>query len=123
MNGKSLFMGNFKFKKSRHDDSSAYRTVGSLNSHDSLDATSNYQTALNSTLNTTLDITLNSTLDDHLTSLNNNNDDGKEDLPPNFVLPAKQVVINKELGKGRRWFRISELNFRLIPLIPLKFRV
>lgn len=103
MNGKSLFMSNFKFRKSRHDESSAYRTAGSLNSHDSLDATNNYHSAMNSTMNTTLDMTLNSTLnlDDHLTSLNNNNDDGKEDLPPNFVLPAKQVVINKKLGKGK----------------------
>ena len=103
MNGKSLFMSNFKFKKNRNDESSAYRAAGSLNSHDSLDTT-NYHSAINSTMNTTLDMTLNSTLnfDDHLTSLNNNNDDSKEDLPPNFVLPAKQITINKELGKGKR---------------------
>ena len=92
-------MSNFKFKKNRNDESSAYRAAGSLNSHDSLDTSGNYHTGLNSTLNTTLDMTLN--FDDHLTSLNN--DDSKEDLPPNFVLPAKQVTINKELGKGKRF--------------------
>lgn len=110
MNGKSLFMSNFKFKKNRNDDSSAYRAAGSLNSHDSLDAT-NY-TAINS-LNTTLDMTLNSTLnfDDHLTSLNNNNDDAKEDLPPNFVLSAKQITINKKLGKGKLVTLIWNHNF------------
>lgn len=87
----SLFIGNFKFnKKNKNVDTSVYKTAESLNHYDS--------NQLDITLNTTIN------LDDQFTQqINNNNNDKNDDffVPSDHVLSADQIVIEKELGKGK----------------------
>ena len=88
MNHKSLFMSNFKFKKNKNDDN--YRTAESLNQDSNL---------LDTTLNTTLNSTI---LDEHLSSLNNEQTDDSLHVPSNHLLSADQIIINTQLGEGKR---------------------
>lgn len=92
---KPQFISNFnKFISQRRNknEDSIYKTAESLNSPN-LDL-------LDATLNTTLNSTIN--LDDNLVSLTPNEKSNDFSVPFNHVLSADQIIINKELGKGKR---------------------